>query len=163
MKRPSRGRTRSHQVSQERKPISEYRVIQNVTPLTEEASEYNGAAADKVVKDVTIDPQNVLTPEQRARVEVVLRRHHRAFAEANATPAKAHAFKVRLPLKPGVTPHRHQPPRLSLESRKWVQEHTAELLKAGVIRRSNSPFASRIVLVRKRSGGHRVSKIGKGS
>lgn len=54
--------------------------------------------------------------------------------------------------KPFKEPHRHIPPGLLNE----VREHLQDMLKAGAIRESKSPFSSNVVIVRKKDGSIRM-------
>ncbi|XP_050598902.1 uncharacterized protein LOC126926578 [Bombus affinis] len=56
---------------------------------------------------------------------------------------------------PNVTVQR-SPYRLSEEERRTVQERIGELIKANIIRPSNSPFASPMLLVKKKDGSDRL-------
>eukprot|EP00962_Isochrysis_galbana_P025076 scaffold7712_cov119-Isochrysis_galbana.AAC.10 len=62
------------------------------------------------------------------------------------------ARRKELPLNPGVVPHRHAPSRLGIEGEKVVDKEVATMEKNGIIRKSNSAWASRVVLVTKKDG-----------
>lgn len=54
------------------------------------------------------------------------------------------------------TPFKHRPRPIHPEDREAVKKHLQELLHVGVIRESESPFSSPIVVVRKKSGDIRL-------
>ena len=111
----------------------------------------------KVLREVTIDPNEVLSSDELEQVRVVVARRYRAFAQDPATPGATHAMTISLPLKEGAVPHRHAPPRLGADARRFVDKHTAELERAGVIyKTNNSAWSSRIVLVKKKDGSLRM-------
>ena len=140
--------------------------LQALTPLAE--LELGWAAQDnevvpvdeeevqKVLSEVSIDPDGILTPQQLEKARATIAAHYQAFAHDPRTPGTTHAMEVSLPLKEGAVPHRHAPPRLGMEARKWVREHVAELEKRGIVYRTTGSWASRIVLVKKKSGELRM-------
>ena len=93
-----------------------------------------------------------LTGEQLLRVRDMLARNIKAFAEDPKDPGHTHVMEVELPLKPGAVPHRHAASRTGEAGREIVEKHVAEMEARGIIRKSNSPWASRIVLVKKKGG-----------
>ena len=110
----------------------------------------------KAVADaVTIDPDKRLSDEQRNRVLQLVARHIAAFAIDPKSPTKTHLMEVELPLIPGATPHRHAPSKLGEEGRKIVEKHVEEMESRGIIRKSNSAWGSRVVLVTKKDGSIR--------
>lgn len=110
----------------------------------------------KAVADaVTIDPDKRLSDEQRNRVLQLVARHITAFAIDPKSPTKTHLIEVELPLIPGATPHRHAPSKLGEEGRKLVEKHVEEMESRGIIRKSNSGWGSRVVLVTKKDGSIR--------
>lgn len=50
----------------------------------------------------------------------------------------------------------YRPYRMSISEREVVQATIADLLKNNIIRESRSPYASPVLLVRKKDGGHRM-------
>ena len=110
----------------------------------------------KAVADaVTIDPDKRLSDEQRNRVLQLVARHITAFAIDPKSPTKTHLIEVELPIIPGATPHRHAPSKLGEEGRKLVEKHVEEMESRGIIRKSNSAWGSRVVLVTKKDGSIR--------
>ena len=63
-------------------------------------------------------------------------------------------LEIRL-IDPNITVQK-SPYRLSEEERRIVRERINELLRANIIRPSNSPFASPILLVKKKDGSDRL-------
>ena len=63
-------------------------------------------------------------------------------------------LEIRL-IDPNITVQK-SPYRLSEEERRIVRERISELLRANIIRPSNSPFASPILLVKKKDGSDRL-------
>jgi hypothetical protein len=62
---------------------------------------------------------------------------------------------VELPLNPGAVPHRHAPSRLGIEGEKIVDAEVDAMERSGTIRKSNSAWALRVVLVTKKDGSVR--------
>ena len=108
-----------------------------------------------VVDAVTIDPDERLTLDQREEVRQLVSRHVTAFALDSKNPTKTHLMEVELPLKPGATPHRHGASRLGEAGRTIVEKHCEEMESRGIIRKSNSDWGSRVVLVSKKDGSVR--------
>ena len=102
-----------------------------------------------------LDPDGRLTEEQKNRVRDVVARRIRAFAHNPKDPAHTHLMTVKLPLKPDVVPHRHAAARLGEAGNAIVDAHCAEMEANGIIRKSNSAWGSRIVLVKKKDGSVR--------
>ena len=105
-----------------------------------------------LIDSVTVDPDEILTPEQRRRVRTLLAHHVRVFAMNPKDPTHTHLMKVDLPLKEGAVPHRHPPSRLGDSGSEIVEKHCAEMEANGIIRKSNGAWSSRIVLVKKKGG-----------
>ena len=109
----------------------------------------------KILGELDIDPDGVLSAEQRQQVDELIKRRLGAFAQDANAPSQTHAIEVHLPLKEGAVPHRHAPPRLGVEGRRFVRENVAEMERRGIVYKTQSPWASRIVLVRKKDGSLR--------
>ncbi len=63
----------------------------------------------------------------------------------------------RIRLKENTAPIAHRPRRLSLEEQAEVREEIDELIKMGIVRQSNSPWAAPIVCARKPTGKLRLA------
>jgi hypothetical protein len=105
-----------------------------------------------LLDSATIDPNNELTLDHREQVRQLLARRIEAFAVNPKSPNHTHLVEVELPLNPGAQPHRHAPSRLGVEGEKLVDKEVSTMEKNGIIRKSNSAWASRVVLVTKKDG-----------
>ena len=115
---------------------------------------YERLSADQraTIDSIAVDEHSRLTPEQRLRVRALLAKHIRAFAMNPKDPAHTHLLEVELPLIEGAKPHRHAAARHGEAGQAIVDAHVAEMEANGIIRKSNSPWGSRVVLVKKKSG-----------
>lgn len=109
----------------------------------------------KLIDSIVVDPDHRLTEEQKLRVRDMLARHISAFALDSKDPGKTHVMEVGLPLKEGAVPHRHSASRVGEAGREIIEKHVAEMEAKGIIRKSNSPWSSRVVLVKKKDGATR--------
>ena len=107
-------------------------------------------------KDADGASNNQLSAEQLERVRQMLAKHIRAFAVDPKDPRHTHLMEVQLPLVEGAKPHRHPPAKLGEAGREIVSQQIAELEAAGIIRKSNSEWNTRIVLVGKKGGQSRM-------
>ena len=105
-----------------------------------------------LVDTVKLDPEKQPTPAQLTRVRDVLAKHVSVFAADPKDPGKTHLIEVQLPLKPDANPHRHAPAKLGEAGRALVELHVAEIEARDIIRKSNSSWGSRVVLVSKKDG-----------
>ena len=101
---------------------------------------------------VVIDPDKQLRPDQLVRVRQLLARWITAFALDPKEPGHTHLMEVELPLLPGASTHRHAPKCLGDKGQAIVDQMVAEMEARGIIRKSNSAWGSRVVLVSKRDG-----------
>ena len=106
----------------------------------------------KISEELVIDPDGILSPDERRQVDELVERRLGAFAQDANAPSQTHAIEVHLPLREGAVPHRHAPPRLGVEGRRFVRENVAEMERRGIVYKTQSPWGSRIVLVRKKDG-----------
>lgn len=112
---------------------------------------------DDVLGQIHIDTENKLTVEQRHEINKLLEKHKHIFSTSDTDIGQCDRIKHRIDLLPGFeTPfkqrHRRIPPTMIEE----VRQHLDQLLSAGIIRKSKSPWASNVVLVRKKNGKLRV-------
>ena len=95
-----------------------------------------------------------LSKEQILKVHKLLLQFRDVFSEGEFDIGHTTTVKHRIDLvdeTPFKQGHRRIPPAMYDE----VREHLRQLQEAGIIRRSNSPFASSVVLVRKKNGALR--------
>lgn len=93
-----------------------------------------------------------LTPEQREKFHALLLEYEDIFSKHDLDIGHTDTVKHRIDLTnetPFKQKHRRIPPAMYDE----VRDHLRQLLAGGIIRESNSPFASAIVLVRKKKTG----------
>lgn len=109
----------------------------------------------KLLGDVSIDPDGRLSDEQKLSVRRLVAENISAFATDPKNPTKTHLMEVELPLKAEATPHRHAASRLGEEGRQLIEKHVEEMESRGIIRKSNSAWGSRVVLVTKKDGSIR--------
>ena len=111
-------------------------------------------AQRQMIDLVQVDPEGTanLTPEQRLRIRDLLAKHVGAFALDPQDPGHTHVMEVELPLKPDAVPHRHPPSRVGEAGREIIEKHVADMESRGIIRKSNSAWSSRVVLVKKKGG-----------
>lgn len=96
-----------------------------------------------------------LTTEQRTQAEELLLRYRDVFSTGDFDIGHTKVIKHRIDLTnevPFKQRHRRIPPSMYEEVKAYLQQ----LLDQNIIRESNSPWASAIVLVRKKSGGLRL-------
>ena len=95
-----------------------------------------------------------LQPEQKTRMEHLLNSHNDMFAtnsgELGLTSVSEHKIETQ-----DAVPIKQLPRRLTNALRPVVEEQVSEMLENQVIKPSNSPWASPIILVRKKDGDWR--------
>ena len=112
-------------------------------------------AEAKLLSTVCVDPEARLSEEQTKRVRRLLAENVSAFAIDPKNPTKTHLMEVELPLKAEAMPHRHGASRVGEEGRQIIEKHIEEMESRGIIRKSNSAWGSRVVLVTKKDGSIR--------
>jgi len=108
-----------------------------------------------LLNSVELDPDNQLNPTQLERVCQLLAKRIKAFTLDPKSPGHTHLMEVGLPLLPGATAHRHPPSRVGDVGQGIIDKHVAEMESAGIICKSSSAWASRVVLVSKKDGSVR--------
>ena len=94
---------------------------------------------------------SALTEEQQVQMKNFLSKWNGIFSKSITDLGNCDLVKHRIKLQdnePFKEPHRRIPPALFQE----VREHLAEMLEAGAIRPSQSPYSSNVVIVRKKDG-----------
>ena len=123
-----------------------------INPGSDDAYERLSVDQRAIIDSISVDEQQRLTEAQRLRVRSLLSKHIRAFAMNPKDPAHTHLLEVELPLIEGSKPHRHAASRHGEAGQAIVDAHVAEMEANGIIRKSNSQWGSRVVLVKKKSG-----------
>ncbi|KAL3987009.1 ubiquitin carboxyl-terminal hydrolase 12/46 [Sarotherodon galilaeus] len=96
-----------------------------------------------------------LTPEWKSRVTEKLNALHDVFAKHDLDFGKTDKVKHQIKLS-DPTPFKQRPRPIHPQDLDAVRQHLKELVDSGVIRESDSPFASPIVVVRKKNGSVRL-------
>lgn len=78
------------------------------------------------------------------------------FSEPQGLPPSRPRFDHRIPLQEGTTPFNIRPYRYFVIQKDIIDKLVEEMLQQGIIQHSNSPFASPVVLVRKKNGTWRL-------
>ncbi len=110
------------------------------------------------IPDVAEDiehPCNGLSPEQQEKLDTLLNKHASVFSKSDDDIGYTEVVKHRIRTEddiPVTQPYRRIPPNQYQE----VKEHIQKLLDSSIIRESHSPYASPIVLVRKKNGSLRL-------
>ena len=94
------------------------------------------------------------TPEQQQRAKDVIKKYSFLFAMGTLDLGKTNLVKHKIELT-DYTPIKDRYHRIPPHQYKEVRKHLKEMLDVGAIRRSNSPWASPVVLVRKKDGSLR--------
>ncbi|CAB3982687.1 Retrovirus-related Pol poly from transposon [Paramuricea clavata] len=100
-------------------------------------------------------PCNGLSPEQQEKLDALLNKHASVFSKSDDDIGYTETVKHKIRTEddiPITQPCRRIPPNQYQE----VKEHIQKLLDSSVIRESHSPYASPIVLVRKKNGSLRL-------
>ncbi|WVZ13310.1 hypothetical protein V8G54_017840 [Vigna mungo] len=95
-----------------------------------------------------------LTAEQKSELELLLQEHHLVFRERETLPPPRD-MEHHIVLKEGVDPINVRPYRYPHLLKGELEKQVSDMLKAGVIRPSNSPFSSPVILVKKKDGSWR--------
>lgn len=132
-------------------PLAEMEIGSEATDQ-DEGPTFTPEEIQKISEELVIDPDGILSQDERRQVDELVKRRLGAFAQDSNAPSQTHAIEVHLPLKEGAMPHRHAPPRLGVEGRRFVRENVAEMERRGIVYKTQSPWGSRIVLVRKKDG-----------
>ena len=92
--------------------------------------------------------------EQQTAMDEVIERYHHIFAVEDLEMGRTDLVKHEIKLTSYV-PFKERYRRIPPHQYEEVRKHLDEMLRIGAIRRSNSPWASAVVLVRKKDGALR--------
>lgn len=124
-----------------------------VFAVTESGASSVHDAAFGTKKPPQINP--LLDEHQRVQLETLLKRHDRVFAEDNATPPVTPLVQHHIDVG-DARPIKQQPRRLNPIMLEKVREMVKTYQNAGLIRESESPWASPIVIAKKSDGSIRL-------
>ena len=136
--------------------ISPRAIIAELQPVTIDQTTYEETVEENATNFFDeIHIGEGLAEDQETKLRDLLSQHADIFSTGDTDIGKCNLFKHRIELSnptPFKQRHRRIPPGMVEE----VRKHIEQLLSCGVIRKSKSPFASNIVLVRKKSGKLRM-------
>ncbi|XP_074277350.1 uncharacterized protein LOC141600986 [Silene latifolia] len=89
-------------------------------------------------------------------VQKLLKTYSLVFEEPRGLPPLREGHDHRIILKPDAEPVSIRPYRYPMVQKDIIESMTQELLEGGVIKHSTSPYASPVVLVKKKDGGWRM-------
>ncbi|KAK8788708.1 hypothetical protein V5799_021513 [Amblyomma americanum] len=122
---------------------------------TSETTEVKTATADPIhEKDVATG--NDVTTKERQDLLKLLNQHRECFATNIEELGCTSLIEMDIVLKEGSTPVSSRPYRTSKEERETVQKIVSEWKDAGIVTESRSPYASPVLLVRKKNGEPRL-------
>ncbi|XP_049909748.1 retrovirus-related Pol polyprotein from transposon 412 [Epinephelus moara] len=130
-------------------------VVSLLSGITEVPSSVATVSSQTASPSVQQQVENIdlstLSVEEQGQVRSLLRQYTPVFSAHDGDLGCTHLISHDIPLVDD-TPVRHIPP----SEYEVVQEHISQLLASQVIRESSSPYASPIVLVRKKDGSIRL-------
>ena len=128
--------------------------VEIVDDLVAQESTLTSNAGHKLnLPDVQIDMKNMNTEQKELFSDILCKWSH-IFSKDSNDLGKTDLVKHKIVLeddRPFKQPYRKIPPGMYDE----IRQHINDMLKAGVIRESESPFSSNVVLVRKKDGSLR--------
>ena len=109
---------------------------------------------DKLFSKLDLSGSEDWTEVQQKKVRDCISKHHEIFAVDDVELGRTNLVKHTIKLD-NYTPFKERYQRIPPHQYEEVKRHLAEMLEVGAIRRSNSPWASAVVLVRKKDGSLR--------
>ena len=109
---------------------------------------------DKLFSKLDLTGYDEWTPEQHRATDGVIEKYHHIFAIEDLELGRTDLVKHEIKLT-NYVPFKERYRRIPPHQYEEVRKHLDEMLQIGAIRRSNSPWASAIVLVRKKDGALR--------
>ncbi|KAL1224617.1 putative mitochondrial protein [Cardamine amara subsp. amara] len=89
-------------------------------------------------------------------LEQMMVRYEDIFAEPTSLPPFRNGHNHKIPLKEGSDPINQRPYRYAVYQKNEIDKMVEEMLKSGTIQNSSSPYASPVVLVKKKDGTWRL-------
>ena len=109
---------------------------------------------DKIFSKLDLTGYDNWTQEQRDMMDATIERYHHIFAVEDLELGRTNLVKHEIKLT-NYVPFKERYRRIPPHQYEEVHKHLDEMLRMGAIRRSNSPWASAVVLVRKKDGALR--------
>ena len=109
---------------------------------------------DKIFSKLDLTGYDNWTQDQRDLMNTTIERYHHIFAVEDLEIGRTNLVKHEIKLT-NYVPFKERYRRIPPHQYEEVRKHLAEMLKMGAIRKSNSPLASAVVLVRKKDGALR--------
>lgn len=104
------------------------------------------------VEEINVGP---VTPLQREDLIQLLQNYRDCFSKSATDVGCAKSAEMKIILN-DESPFTYRPYRMSASQQEVVKEMVKELLESGIIRYSNSPYSSPILLVKKKNGEERM-------
>ena len=110
---------------------------------------------EEEIREGSPKEQQQLEPFQNEQLEALLQMYPEVFQElTELPPRRTHDHAITL--KPGTEPVNVRPYKYAYHHKDEIEKQVNELLQAGVIRQSTSPFSSHVILVKKKDGSWRM-------
>ena len=151
------GEASSVTVVQPNQPLPEMVRAQNnprgTQSVINRVTKSNPAQRKQALKELVGTPE-LLTPEQTQELQSFLGEHHEAFCLETTDRGETDIVAMEIDTS-DARPKKQQPRRMPFAVRTEVAKQLRTMQDAGVIQPSSSPWASPVVMVRKRDGTHR--------
>ena len=109
---------------------------------------------DKIFSKLDLTGYDDWTQDQRDMMNATIERYHHIFAVEDLELGRTILVKHEIKLT-NYVPFKERYKRIPPHQYEEVRKHLDEMLRMGAIRKSNSPWASAVVLVRKKDGALR--------
>ena len=110
---------------------------------------------DKIFSKLDLTSYDDWTQDQRDMMNAAIEHYHHIFAVEDLELGRTNWVKHEIKLT-NYVPFKEQYRRIPPHQNEEVRKHLDEMLRMGVIRKSNSPWASVVVLVHKKDGALRL-------
>jgi len=133
--------------------VIEDEVAEGMSVSDEEVLPLYNLKKKETVDDVVVNPD--LTTEQQTEVKQLLKEYEGIFSDV---PTVTHLIEHRVELTE-KDPVKHKPYPIPYKMQQIIDKEIDDMLATGVIARSEAPYASPLVLVKKPDGSYRVRYV----